>query len=156
MTQLPGFGTQQDFTTRSGHRVGVITYRDGRFELIVSGHDDPDAVAASVALTTGETSTLANLLGAPQLVAQLTEQQREVTGVTTWQLPVTPGSPYEGRPLGETEMRTRTSVSIVAVVRDGQVHPSPRPDFAFASGDMVVVVGTADGLREAADILDNG
>jgi TrkA domain protein len=156
VTQLPGFGTQQDFTTRSGHRVGVITYRDGRFELIVSGHDDPDAVAASVALTTSETSTLANLLGAPQLVAQLTEQQREVTGVTTWQLPVAPGSPYEGRQLGDTEMRTRTSVSIVAVVRDGAVHPSPRPDFTFAGGDMVVVVGTADGLREAADILDNG
>lgn len=156
VTQLPGLGTQQDFTTRSGHRVGVITYRDGRFELIVSGHDDPDAVAASVTLTTSETSTLANLLGAPQLVAQLTEQQREVTGVSTWQLPVTHGSPYEGRPLGDTEMRTRTSVSIVAVVRDGAVHPSPRPDFTFAGGDMLVVVGTADGLRAAAEILDNG
>ena len=156
VTQLPGLGTQQDFTTRSGHRVGVITYRDGRFELIVSGHDDADAVAASVALTTSETSTLANLLGAPQLVAQLTEQQREVTGVTTWQLPITSGSPYVGRALGDTEMRTRTSVSIVAVVRDGTVHPSPRPDFTFAGGDMVVVVGTADGLSAASEILDNG
>lgn len=156
VTQLPGLGTQQDFTTRSGRRVGVITYRDGRFELIVSGHDDRDAVAASVALSTSETSTLANLLGAPQLVAQLTEQQREVTGISTWQLPVTPGSPYVGRHLGSTEMRTRTSVSIVAVVRDGDVHPSPRPDFTFAEGDMVVVVGTADGLRAASEILDNG
>ena len=117
VTPLPGLGTQQDFTTRSGHRIGVITYRDGRFELIVSDHDDPDKVAASVDLTTEETSALANLLGAPQLVAQLTEQQREVTGVTTWQLPVTPNSPYAGRTLGETEMRTRTSTSIVAVVR---------------------------------------
>jgi TrkA domain protein len=149
-------GTQQDFTTRSGHRIGVITYRDGRFELIVSDHEDPDKVAASVALTTAETSALANLLGAPQLVARLTEQQREVTGVTTWQLPVTAGSPYDGRALGDTEMRTRTSVSIVAVVRNGTVHPSPRPDFEFAAGDLVVVVGTTDGLRAANDILERG
>lgn len=156
MTQLPGLGTQQDFTTRSGHRIGVITYRDGRLELIVSDHEDADKVAASVDLTTTETSTLANLLGAPQLVARLTEQQREVTGVTTWQLPLAPDSPYAGRTLGDTEMRSRTSVSIVAVVRDGTVHPSPRPDFEFAGGDLVVVVGTADGLRAANDILERG
>ncbi|WP_433872350.1 cation:proton antiporter regulatory subunit [Saccharopolyspora sp. CA-218241] len=156
VTPLPGLGTQQDFTTRSGHRIGVITYRDGRFELIVSGHEDPDKVAASVALTTEETSALANLLGAPQLVAQLTEQQREVAGITTWQLGVAPGSPYDGRELGETEMRTRTSTSIVAVVRGGTAHPSPRPDFRFAAGDLVVVVGTAAGLRAAAEILERG
>ncbi|QIZ33606.1 cation:proton antiporter regulatory subunit [Saccharopolyspora sp. ASAGF58] len=156
VTPLPGLGTQQDFTTRSGHRIGVITYRDGRFELIVSDHEDPDKVAASVALTTAETSTLANLLGAPQLVAQLNEQQSEVAGITTWQLSVAPGSPYAGRTLGDTEMRTRTSVSIVAVVRDGTAHPSPRPDFQFAAGDLVVVVGTAKGLRAASEILEKG
>ncbi|WP_145738163.1 cation:proton antiporter regulatory subunit [Saccharopolyspora dendranthemae] len=156
VTPLPGLGTRQDFTTGSGHRVGVITYRDGRFELIVSDHEDPDKVAASVELTSTETSTLAGLLGAPQLVSKLAEQQREVAGVTTWQLPVPAGSPYAGRELGDTEMRTRTSVSIVAVVRDNVVHPSPRPDFVFAAGDLVVVVGTADGLRAAGEILTQG
>lgn len=156
VTPLPGLGTQQDFTTRAGNRIGVITYRDGRLELIVSAQEDPDKVVASVNLTTAETSTLANLLGAPQLVAQLTEQQREVTGITTWQLPVSSGSPYDGRRLGDTEMRTRTSVSIVAVVREGTAHPSPRPEFEFAGGDLVVVVGTVDGLRAANEILEKG
>ncbi|MBE9375933.1 cation:proton antiporter regulatory subunit [Saccharopolyspora sp. HNM0983] len=156
VTPLPGLGSKQDFTTRSGHRIGVITYRDGRFELIVSDFDDPDKIAASVDLTTGESSALANLLGAPHLVSQLAEQQRDVTGVTTWQLPVATGSPYDGNPLSATEMRTRTSASIVAVVRSGVVHPSPRPDFEFAGGDLVVVVGTQDGLRAASDILESG
>lgn len=156
VTPLPGLGTQQDFTTGSQRRVGVITYRDGRLELIVSDSEDPDKVCASVALDGEEASALANLLGAPQLVAQLTEQQREVTGITTWQLPIHAGSPYDGGTLGDTEMRTRTSVSIVAVVRDGTAHPSPRPDFEFAGGDLVVVVGTVDGLRAASDILERG
>ena len=156
VTPLPGLGTQQDFTTRSGHRIGVISYRDGRFELIVCDQQDPDKVATSVDLTVEETSALANLLGAPQLVAQLTEQQREVTGVNTWQIPVTAGSPYDGRDLGDTEMRTRTGTSIVAVVRGGTVHPSPRPDFRFSGGDLVVAVGTVDGLRAANEILEKG
>lgn len=156
MTPLPGLGTQQDFTTRSGRRVGLITYRDGHLELIVGSQGDPDKVATSVDLTTEETSTLANLLGAPHLVSQLSEQHREVTGVDTWQIPVSSSSPYDGRPLGDSEMRTRTSASIVAVVRDGTVHPSPQPSFVFAGGDLVVIVGTADGLRAAEGILDNG
>ncbi|GGP72810.1 potassium transporter TrkA [Saccharothrix coeruleofusca] len=141
---------------RAGRRLGVITYRDGRFELIVSKEGDADACSASIPLSPAEAGTLAGLLGAPQLVAHLEEQNRDVAGVTTRQFPIVPGSHYDGRTLGETELRTRTGASIVAVLRAGTVHPSPRPDFVFAGGDLVVVVGTADGLRESADLLGGG
>lgn len=156
VTPLPGIGTRQDFVIRSGRRVGVVTYRDGKLELIVSKLDDPDACASSIPLTMDEAGALANLLGAPQLVAQLSEQQRDVTGVGTRQLPLSHGSPFEGRTLGDTAIRTRTGASVVAVVRAGAVHPSPNPDFVFAGGDLVVTVGTTDGLERAADILDRG
>lgn len=156
VTPLPGIGTRQDFMIRAGRRLGVITYRDGRFELIVSKEGDEDACSASVPLTPAEAGTLAGLLGAPQLVAHLEEQNRDVAGVTTRQFPIVPGSRYDGRTLGETELRTRTGASIVAVLRAGAVHPSPRPDFVFAGGDLVVVVGTTEGLNECADILGGG
>jgi TrkA domain protein len=156
VTPLPGIGTREDFMIRAGRRIGVITYRDGKFELIISKTDDPDACSASIPLTPPEASTLANLLGAPQLVAQLNEQHSAVSGIGTKQFPVVPGSTYDGKPLGDTQLRTRTGASIVAVVRAGTVHPSPRPDFTFAGGDLVVVVGTTDGLSAAADILGGG
>ncbi|WP_106620181.1 cation:proton antiporter regulatory subunit [Saccharothrix carnea] len=153
VTPLPGIGTRQDFAIRAGRRVGVITYRDGKFELIVSKQDDPDATAASVPLAPEEASTLAGLLGAPQLVAQLREQHREVGGITTRQLPVTA---FASRALGDTALRTRTGASIVAVVRAGVAHPSPGPEFLFDQGDLAVVVGTATGLDAAAEILTGG
>lgn len=156
VTPLPGIGTRQDFMIRSGRRIGVITYRDGKFELIVSKLDDPDACSASIPLTPQEAGTLAGLLGAPQLVAHLNEQHSEVTGIGTKQFPVVPGSAFDSRTLGDTQLRTRTGASIVAVVRAGTVHPSPRPDFVFAGGDLVVVVGTVDGLSATADILGGG
>jgi K+:H+ antiporter subunit KhtT len=156
VTPLPGIGTRQDFVSRTGRRIGVITYRDGRSELIVSKQDDPDACTASIPLTTEEAGALANLLGAPQLVAQLSAENSDITGVVTRQLPIVPGSPFDGRTLGDTAMRTRTAVSIVAVVRAGTVHPSPRPDFTFAGGDLVIAIGTTEGLTTAADILDRG
>jgi TrkA domain protein len=33
---------------------------------------------------------------------------------------------------------------------------SPRPDFLFRDGDIVVVVGTADGTAAVAEILADG
>ncbi len=156
MTPLPGIGTRQDFSARSGPRIGVINHRDGHVELIVSEPDDQDATAASVPLTAEEGNTLASLLGAPHLVSQLAEQQRELEGITTTQLPIQPGSRYDGSSLGDTALRTRTGVSVVAVIRQGAVRPSPRPDFEFLGGDLVVVVGTTSGLAQAARILEQG
>ena len=126
---------------------------DGRFELIVSKASDPDSCSASIPLSPEEANTLAGLLGAPQLVAHLREEHRDITGITTRQLPVTA---YANHTLGETALRTRTGASIVAVVRSGNAHPSPGPDFIFENGDLAVVVGTAAGLDAAAEILHGG
>ncbi|MBB5850830.1 cation:proton antiporter regulatory subunit [Amycolatopsis umgeniensis] len=156
VTPLPGIGVRKDFATRNGRRVGVVTHRDGHVELIVSKTDDPDACLASLPLTTDEAGALANLLGAPQLVAQLTEEHRDLPGINTKQLPIKGSSPFDGRTLGDTAMRTRTSVSVVAVMRAGQVHPSPTPDFNLTAGDVLVAVGTSEGLEAAVKILKYG
>jgi len=156
VTPLPGIGTREDFTVRSGQRIGVVTHRDGHVELIVARADDPDACVASTPLTTEESNTLASLLGAPHAVGQLAEQLRDIEGIVTTQVPIQPGSPFEGRTLADTRLRTRTGVSVVAVIRREVVHPSPRPDFTFAGNDLVVMVGTVDGLKDAARIIDQG
>jgi TrkA domain protein len=156
VTPLPGIGVRQDFMTRSGRRIGVISYRDGRSELVVYRSDDPDAAASSIPLSSGEATTLASLLGAPHLVEALSGQHRELTPIQTHQLAVVPGSRFDGATLGDTEMRSRTGTSIVAVVRGGVVHPSPRPDFDLHGGDLLVVVGTEDGLAAAARRLERG
>ncbi|MBF6217650.1 MULTISPECIES: cation:proton antiporter regulatory subunit [Nocardia] len=156
VTALPGIGVRKDFEVRSGRRIGVVAHRDGDIDLIVSKLDDPDACAAQIPLTTDEAAVLANLLGAPQLVAKLNDDHRDLPGITTRQLPIGDDSPYDGRTLGETEMRTRTKVSIVAVMRAGQLHPSPGPDFTFTAGDLLVVVGTPEGLDAAAKIMTHG
>ncbi|EID52660.1 putative regulatory ligand binding protein, C-terminal domain of K+ channels like protein [Saccharomonospora xinjiangensis XJ-54] len=156
VTPLPGIGVRKDFALNSGRRVGVVTHRDGTIELIVSKSEDPDACLASLPLTTEEAGTLANLLGAPQLVAQLTEEHRELPGISTRQLTIKSGSPFDGHTLADTALRTRTGVSVVAVMRAGQINPSPTPEFLFTAGDVLVVVGTSDGLDEAAKILKQG
>jgi TrkA domain protein len=156
VTPLPGIGVRKDFTIRNGRRVGVVTHRDGQIELIVSKSDDPDACLATLPLNADEAGALANLLGAPQLVAQLTEEHREFEGINTKQLPIPIGSPFDCRTLADTAMRTRTGVSVVAVMRAGQVTPSPTSDFTVTAGDVLVAVGTSEGLEAALKILQQG
>lgn len=156
VTPLPGIGVRKDFAIRNGRRVGVVTHRDGTIELILSRSDDPDACVASIPLSVDEAAALSNLLGAPQLVAQLREEHRDMPGINTRQIPIVGESLFDGRTLGDTALRTRTGVSVVAVMRAGQVHASPGPEFMFTAGDLLVAVGTAEGLDEAAKILKHG
>jgi TrkA domain protein len=153
---LPGIGMRHSFTTDRGRRLGVVSHHTGRRDLVVYDMDDPDSSVVSVALTGSEANALAELLGTARLVERLTELNRQVEGLVTEQFAVAEGSPFAGRTLGDTASRTRTGASIVAVVRDRQVFASPRPDFRFESGDVVVVVGTAEGTNGVARILTDG
>ena len=155
VTLLPGIGVRKDFALASGRRIGVITLKDGANELIVSRKDDPDATQESITLSNEEAAALGNLLGSPQLIAQLGEEHRDLPGINTRRLPIRADSRFVSRTLGDTAMRTKTGVSVVAVMRAGQVQPSPTPDFTLAAGDLLVAVGTADGLDAAAKLLGN-
>ncbi|MEV0063270.1 TrkA C-terminal domain-containing protein [Nocardia sp. NPDC050718] len=156
VTPLPGVGVRKDFAVRkSGRRIGVVEHRDGAIDLIVGKPGNPD-VTEQISLSAAEAAALASLLGAPRVVAQLEAEHREFDGVRTRQFPLAAHSPYDGRTLGDTRMRTRTKASIVAVMRAGAVLASPGPEFAFAAGDVLIVVGSADSLTAAAQILHDG
>ncbi|MFC4120817.1 cation:proton antiporter regulatory subunit [Nonomuraea zeae] len=155
-TALPGIGLRHDFTTRKGQRVGVVSHRTGQRVLVIYDKEDPDRACQTVKLNDEEADALAELLGAPRIVQRLNQLHSEVEGLVSVQLPIPPDSPYEGRPMGDARVRTRTSASIVAVVRGGQVFASPGPEFTFRAGDVVVVVGSEDSTAGVADILVDG
>src|SRR3954447_2037427 len=154
-TALPGIGLRHSFTTARGRQIGVISHRTGRQDVVIYDREDPDA-ADTIPLTPQEANALAELLGGARIVERLTELHRQVEGLVSEQTPITAGSPYDGRPLADTRARTRTGASIGAVARNGEVIASPRPDFVFQAGDVVVVVGTADGTSAVANILTKG
>ncbi|MEV4176333.1 cation:proton antiporter regulatory subunit [Nonomuraea sp. NPDC049709] len=155
-TALPGIGLRHEFTTRSGRRVGIVSHRTGRRDLVIYDRDDPDGVCETVKLNDEEADALAELLGAPRVVQRLNDLHREVAGLVSEKLPISDDSPYAGRPMGDARVRSRTGASIVAIVRAGQVVTSPGPDFALAAGDLVVVVGSTESVNAVADILGRG
>ncbi|MEW2358527.1 cation:proton antiporter regulatory subunit [Spirillospora sp. NPDC029432] len=155
-TALPGIGLQHVLTTGRGRQIGIVSHRTGRKDLVIYDKHDPDSCVVTVKLTTEEANAIAELLGTGRVVERLNDLHRQVEGLKTEQIPITPGSPYAGRPLSDTQARTRTGASIVAVVRDGHVLASPRPDFLFTENDIIVVVGTDEGTAAVAAILAQG
>lgn len=155
-TPLPGIGVRYEFDTEEGVRLGVIHHRTGVRELVLYEQDDPDTAHDLIRLGPEDARTLAELLGVSQVAKELAELEQDVEGLAVDRLPLDTGSPFDGGTIGNTGSRTRTGVSIVAVLREGNAFPAPGPEFGLRGGDVLVVVGTLRGIEELAVLLRSG
>ncbi|MDQ3914725.1 MAG: cation:proton antiporter regulatory subunit [Actinomycetota bacterium] len=154
--KLPGVGVRYEFETAERNRIGVISHRTGLREIYISRRDDPDEFKRVLGLSPDDARTLAELLGATRVAQQLAELQQSIEGLIIDWLPVREDSAYAGRTIGEAQMRSRTGVSVVAIVRGEEAVPAPGPAERLDSGDYLVVVGTARGVEQAVELLRAG
>jgi TrkA domain protein len=78
---------------------------------------------------------------------------QRLAGVALDWIPIAAGSAHAGSTIGDARLRTRTGSSVVALVRGDQTIPAPGPKQVLEPEDVVVAVGTADGLRQLRDLL---
>jgi TrkA domain protein len=156
-TLLPGVGLRYEFSNADGDRLSVIAYRKGDFEVFLcTTPADPDKARKLFRLSEREADALAQILGAPRMVESYADLTKEVPGLSAGQVPVPPTSRYASRPLGDTKARTLTGASIVAIVRGDQVMASPGPDEVIEPHDVLVVIGTDDGIAGVRQLIDQG
>lgn len=153
---LPGVGVRYDFTTPDGEHLGVVARRTGGVELVVYDEEDPDRVRHSIRLDEEAAEALAQILGAPRITQRFADLSKEIPGLESARIEVPAGSPYADRPLGDTRARTRTGASIVAVVSGETIVTAPGPDHPLRRGDVLVAIGTGDGLAELAGLVAQG
>jgi TrkA domain protein len=150
-TTLPGIGLRHEFGCANGTKVGVVSRRSGRKELVVYDRRDPDAVKASVDLSPNEAAALGELLGGSQIVSSLRALTEDVEGLTIdW---VALPSHFPPGPIAERAPRSRTGVTVVAIVRAEAAMPAPGPDEELRPGDTAVIIGTTAGVAAVASEL---
>lgn len=154
--KLPGVGVRYEFKTAEGKRISVVSHRSGMREIYVSRVDDPDESSRVLGLSQDDARTLAELLGATRVAQQLAELQQKLEGLVIDWLPIREDSPYAGRTIGDARVRSRTGVSVVAIVRGEEAVPAPGPDAILAPGDYLVVVGTGPGVEQTVELLRVG
>ncbi len=98
---------------------------------------------------------LAHVLMKPAVVDFLDLSLRpDEVGLELQQLVVRTGAPLVGKTLAEADLRRRWKVAVVAVRRGETLFPNPETDFAFAGGDVLVILGARAALDEFAGVCD--
>jgi TrkA domain protein len=153
-TLLPGVGRRYEFTLHDGHQLCVVSTRDDHYTVSSFEADDPDVGRTLFRLDEDEAVTLAEILGAPRIAVKLADLSREVPGLASEQVEILAGSRFDGRSLGDSQARTRTGSSVVALVRDDRVIASPLPTQDLIAGDVLVVIGTSDGIAKVRTLFE--
>lgn len=154
-TKLPGVGVRHEFTTEDGADVAVIVHHDGRREIMTYEQDDPDACSSLVTLSEPDTQTMAEILGVSHVAETVGSVRQDIEGLAIEWVELSAGSDLAGASIGAGKFRSRTGASIVAVIRNDQPIPAPGADFVLSSGDMLVAVGTHDGLLALRSLLEH-
>jgi len=152
-TKLPGVGVRHEFTTEEGNDMAVIVHHDGRREILAYETDDPDACDSLATLSEPDTQTLAEILGVSHITETVKEIRQEIEGLAIEWLELPLASDHAGESIGSGSYRTRTGASIVAVIRDDVPFPAPDADFVLVGGDVLVAVGTGEGLTSLRTLL---
>ncbi len=152
-TKVPGIGVRYEFTTEAGDRAGVVIRRDGTRDIVIYDPQDADAAIGTIELSEGDAAAIAELLGGTTITVRLEQLRHDVEGLAIdWVvMPETGG--LTDLTIADGKIRTRTSASVVAVVRGDHAVPGPGPSFEFLAGDQVLVMGDADAVAEATRIL---
>jgi TrkA domain protein len=152
-TPLPGVGVRYDFATREGRLLGVVHRHEGRMEIHVGRADEPEAPPLSIGLGDDEVHTLVEVLGGSRVTQSLARLQQYVEGIEIEWLKVGTASPLAGNSIAGGGIRTRSGVSVVAVLRGEMTYPAPGPEFRIEPGDTLVVVGTPEGIATATGVV---
>jgi TrkA domain protein len=155
-TPLPGVGVRHEFTTKSGERVGVVTRRDGRREVLLYDRWDPDSCRETVELTPEEAATMVELLGGSRVTERLEDLRLDVEGLSIQWVTIEPGKGLAGQTIADGQIRTRTGASVVAVIRGETSIPGPGPAFGFHAGDVVLLMGSDQAVEAAERLLLEG
>ena len=74
-------------------------------------------------------------------------------GTTTDTCLILETSPAAGKSLEALELRARSGVTIIAVVREGKSFSNPGPEFVLRTGDILVLLGSHAELDRASELL---
>ncbi|MGI9626178.1 MAG: cation:proton antiporter regulatory subunit, partial [Longimicrobiales bacterium] len=96
--------------------------------------------------------TLADVLGGNRVTRSVADVAT-VDGLTIDWLRISDSWPSSGSTLEALRLPERVGVVVVAVIRDGETLPSPRSGLELHVEDTVVVVGTAEAVTAAGQLL---
>jgi TrkA domain protein len=142
---LPGIGQRYDLRAAEGGSVIVVIHHSGRRDVyLLNEGDEPKA---SVALSDAQARTLGAILSGAYFKPAVVEEIEAVIGglLIDW-VTLEEDSPGAGKTIAELEIRTRTRMTVAAILRDHVPIVAPEPSETLLAGDRLVVIGRQEDL----------
>ena len=88
-------------------------------------------------------------------VKSLPEKCEIITDIETETYLIREQTPAAGHTIRDLKIRSRTGATVIAVRRDGEILPSPDPDFVFKTGDIVYLIGEREKVLKAIELIES-
>jgi TrkA domain protein len=143
---LPGIGHRYDVRAADG-TVTVVIHHSGRRDIYVAERGDDDGT--SVELTDSQARALGAILGGAYFKPAIVEEIESVIGglLIDW-VTLDDQSPGTGKTIAELEIRSRTRMTVAAILRDHTPLIAPEPTEQLLPGDRLVVIGRPEDLAD--------
>ncbi len=145
---LPGIGKKFSIITSTGDKVAVVIHLTGKREIFYFEKDDYEEPICDIVLNEEE----ANQLGSVLMGAYFKPEQEEKKEVFLHNLAiewfkVPEDSPLVNKSIKEAQIRTKTGVNVISIIRGDESIVNPVPDEVIYAGDVIVVAGTRDQIE---------
>lgn len=88
-------------------------------------------------------------------IKSLPEKCEIITDIETETYLINARSPAVGRSMKDLRIRSSTGATVVAVRRDGELIPSPEPEFAIKPGDILYFIGKKENVLKAIELIES-
>lgn len=141
-TELPGIGTKHSIDLSSGGQLVVVDHRVGHWEL--ARVDADGGTETLLQLQPREAAEVGRILARGDVAQEEARKQLLLREFSLEWVTLTASSSLCGQSLAGSDVRARTGVSVIAILRDGGSILNPAPDSHFAVDDTLVVMGRAE------------
>ncbi len=142
---LPGIGTKFWLNLAAGEKLTVIRHNTGRYELYFfkQGEEFP---SSSLTMSENEARDVGSVLfgRAEHVVETMDVVMKDL--VIEWAT-VERGAALTDKSIKELEIRKKTGVSVVAIIRGSKGIPSPQPDEVIRAGDLLLMIGKREQIE---------
>lgn len=144
---LPGIGRRYDLQDAEGRAVSVIVHHTGRRDVYAQEGEHADEQEMLLSFNDDQARRLGAILGGAYFKPAVVSEIEAVVGglVIDW-VTLRPDSPAVGRTIADLEIRQRTRITVVAILRGDQPLIAPEPNEEFRAGDRLVAVGRPEDL----------
>jgi len=88
-------------------------------------------------------------------VKSLPEKCEIITDIETETYQINDHSPAAGHSIKDLRIRSSTGATVIAIRRDGELIPSPEPEFVIKPGDVLYLIGEKENVLKAIERIES-